>query len=219
MASYRDLTAAASDKSKLFNSIMEYFCADDAPQREERSVIILRRITEIYTGKIPPAFRQYLIHDIDETIGFLENDGLIEYDPNNGTLEPTRQAFFVYQDSIGAASLTDQADAETDEWEPLALDRNDESVKEAVKLTEELLERVRGDNGFSSSNPEKHAYIVWSLKAGLDAIKQRVPTREQVRNLLLKPMHWLGEHFSKAAIGELAKQATTALLRALGWPQ
>jgi hypothetical protein len=98
------------------------------------------------------------------------------------------------------------------EWSPLPLDRDSEAARVAISLTEELVERVRGENGFAVAEPERHSATIWSLQTGLDAIKTRRPSRSQIVTLLFTPMRWLSDKFAGAAIGELAKQALHALL-------
>ena len=98
------------------------------------------------------------------------------------------------------------------EWTPLTLERDSDTARSAIHDTTELLERVRGENGFASTEPEKHAATVWSLQAGLDAIEKRSPSLGQVKTLLLTPMRWLSDKFACAAIGELAKAAIQSLL-------
>ena len=103
-------------------------------------------------------------------------------------------------------------DEASSEWTPLTLERDSDTARSAIHNTTELLERVRGENGFASSEPEKHAATVWSLQAGLDAIENRSPSLEQVKTLLLTPMRWLSDKFAGAAIGALAKTAIQSLL-------
>lgn len=103
------------------------------------------------------------------------------------------------------------------DWAPLPLEKRDVEIAEALEKTAALADRVRGDNGFASTQPVQHRAILWSLHAGLDALKQRVPSASQVRALLLAPMKWLSENFGKAAVGEMAKEAAKAVLRAVGW--
>ncbi len=78
--------------------------------------------------------------------------------------------------------------ASEDRWEPLTLDRSSESAQAAIAATETLIEAVRGDNGFAQNEPESHASVLWSLKAGLDAIKNHLPTADQIKSLLKRPI-------------------------------
>lgn len=103
---------------------------------------------------------------------------------------------------------------EDSSWEPLPLERGTKKEELALESTEKLLERVRGDNGFAQSDPTKHEAVVWSLATGLEAIKRRSPSRDQLGSLLLRPMRWLSEKFMSSAIGELAK---TALKHIMDW--
>jgi hypothetical protein len=103
-----------------------------------------------------------------------------------------------------------------DEWSPLPLERETQASKDAIQSVETLLERVRGDNGFAVSEPEKHKSIVCSLETGLNALKNTLPTKEQLRALVVAPIKWLGARFVRAEIAELANQALQALQHWLG---
>jgi len=101
-------------------------------------------------------------------------------------------------------------------WSPLPLEREPDAVEQAIGRSEELLERVRGDNGFAATEPATHKAIIWSLQSGLEALKARLPSREQLRALLYQPIQYLAKRFGDAAIGQLAKEAGKAVLRLLG---
>ncbi|MGK7863995.1 hypothetical protein [Falsiroseomonas sp. E2-1-a4] len=102
-------------------------------------------------------------------------------------------------------------------WEPLPLDRDSYDFKSAVENTENLIERVRGDNGFAVAKPQQHAGMLWSLQTGLQALRAACPSKAQLAALLLAPMRWLVENFTKNAVGELAKQAGQQVARLIGW--
>lgn len=99
-----------------------------------------------------------------------------------------------------------------DTWSPLPLD-NDDDLRTAIAAVEAVAERVRGDNGFAANEPENHKRIVWSLSAGADALRHRVPSAQQIRALLLQPLKWVGERFLNTAIGELSKEAVKAIVK------
>jgi len=96
-------------------------------------------------------------------------------------------------------------------WEPLPLERDTPAYEDAIQAIENVVDRVKGDNGYAATQPDEHRSIVWSLEAGLDAIKNTLPTRSQVRELLLRPLKFLVAKFASAAIGELARRAAQAL--------
>lgn len=98
------------------------------------------------------------------------------------------------------------------DWSPLPLDRDD-AVRNAIEAVDAVVERVRGDNGFAATEPEDHRRVVWSLTTGVNALRDRLPSSQQVRALLLQPLKWLSERFMNAATGELAKEAVKALLK------
>jgi hypothetical protein len=216
MHDFQQLIKAASDRDALFASMMLLFLSEDGPERIEKNRLIQHRIQELSDKKIPNAFLSYLRSDIDQLISVLKEGNLIFYDSSSGTLAPTREAFVIWSvENTGAVEVSQSAKDST-EWEPLPLDLDNDLAEQAIDATEKLLERVRGENGFAATQPKQYQAITWSIQAGIDALRRRTPTLDQIRSLLIQPTKWLGVHFSKAAIGELAKQATAAILRAVG---
>lgn len=110
------------------------------------------------------------------------------------------------------ANGTDVEEDPKDGWEPLALEQDSEPAQSAIRATEALLDRVRGENGLAQTEPDRFHASVWSLQTGLDAIKKHKPSRQQIQTLLIAPIRWLTAKFSGAAIGELAKNALNAIL-------
>lgn len=98
-----------------------------------------------------------------------------------------------------------------DIWEPLPLERESEAYKEAVGKVEEATTAIAGNNGYAETEPEERERVVWSLQAGLAQIKEGLPSRSQVREMLIKPLRYIGTKFAGASIGELAKAAAKAL--------
>lgn len=108
-------------------------------------------------------------------------------------------------------------DLSAEKWEPLPVEWDDKSLDQSITAVEAVLDRVKGDNGFAVSDPVAHRRIVWSLSSALQALKEKLPSRSQIRELLLKPLNWLSESFAKTAVGELAKEAVKTVTRHLGF--
>jgi len=115
----------------------------------------------------------------------------------------------------GAASTDENEGVSNETWEPLPLEFKEPDLQEAIEIVQTTLDRVQGDNGLAAAMPEERRRVIWSLSAGLDALRQKIPSKNQVRELLLKPLNWLADIFGKGAIGELAKEAGKAVWRAV----
>ena len=70
------------------------------------------------------------------------------------------EASLYYQDKLDLES-------EAAEWSPLQLDRSTSEAKQAIEATEQLLEALRGDNGFAANEPELTTQLPGALQAAL----------------------------------------------------
>jgi hypothetical protein len=114
--------------------------------------------------------------------------------------------------SILQAASDEPGSEESDTWTPIVEDSDSLAKKEAIEAVQAVIERVTADNGFNASQPKARNSILYSLSAGLEMLKEHTPSREQVKENLLKPLKYIGDLFTKHAIGELAKKATEKLL-------
>ena len=114
------------------------------------------------------------------------------------------------------ADVNDAAKAgiQEDRWEPLKIDRDAPEFQEAAKALEEAVSTVESDNGYAASQPDERDEIVWSLKEGLVAINDKLPSYAQVRAMIIAPLRFLMKKFAETTIGEIAK---TALGKILTW--
>lgn len=99
-----------------------------------------------------------------------------------------------------------------DTWDPLPIERGAPEYQRAVSALEETVETVRGDNGYASSVPEEHSQVLASLSTGLEWIKNKLPSRTQVKSLILDTLNFLQQKFSGAVIGEVASRAAKAVV-------
>jgi len=139
------------------------------------------------------------------------------------TDEPGRGTYYEASDRAveivhgGLFSHFSGSDNAADAWEPLPLDRETPEAAEALQTIEELFERIRGENGFAVTEPQRYAAVTWSLRTGLEMLRAQSPTRDQVRSVVLSPIKWIITTFSGAALGECGKRAAAALIRWLPW--
>lgn len=100
---------------------------------------------------------------------------------------------------------------DVDVWEPLPIDRSTPEYDRAVTETEQALETIENDNGYAANEPEERDHVVWSVRAGLDAVKNGFPTLEQIQSFLLSRLKMLAAKFESTAMGIAAKSAVDAL--------
>lgn len=106
----------------------------------------------------------------------------------------------------------DERQTNADTWQPLPIDRTDESYMVMVAEAEAAIREVEQNNGYAASEPEERAGILNVMKGTLQAIKEGLPSRAVIVAGLLSPLKFLSEKFSAASIGEIAKKAVEALL-------
>jgi len=107
----------------------------------------------------------------------------------------------------------EDSDSESEKsWEPLPIDRNSPEYTEAVSKTEDALAVIEGDNGFATSFPEMRDHVVWSLGAGVNALKEGLVTQKQVDSLLITPLKWIATKFAEGLMKVAANKAIIAIL-------
>jgi hypothetical protein len=111
---------------------------------------------------------------------------------------------------------TQQAVSTEDRWEPLALDREDESFEEAVSELQETIRQVAADNGFAAEYPSERDNLVIHAQATLASAREGKVTRLQVKQHLIAAGRWLADKFSGTAIGTLGSELAKWGLRLLG---
>lgn len=109
--------------------------------------------------------------------------------------------------------LTPEERAELDAWAPLEIDRDSAEYRETVETIEEAYETIRADNGLAATHPEQRTGILASISDGIEALKQRAPSAQQLRALIVMPLQWISLTFSKSVIGEAAKKAAEKLVQ------
>jgi hypothetical protein len=99
-----------------------------------------------------------------------------------------------------------------DDWVPLPIDREATEYLEAVESLEAAIETIRADNGFAAHYPEEREEILSSLNEGLEWLRNKVPTRAQIKSALIAPLNWVAVTFGDAVTGEIAKKAAQKLV-------
>jgi hypothetical protein len=106
-----------------------------------------------------------------------------------------------------ARFLTDDERVDIDDWAPLDINRGSPEFLDAVDAIGEVLEGIRQDNGFAANYPSEKEGIVNSLSEGLEWLKQKKPSKAQIKAMILAPLRWLVGTFGNAVLGEMAKNA------------
>jgi hypothetical protein len=114
---------------------------------------------------------------------------------------------------MGGIFRTEDEQAEEAVWAPLPIDRQSEEYKGAVEAIEEAYETIRADNGLAAQFPEQRAGILASIEAGIEVLKSKMPSAQQLRGMLIVPLQWVSATFAKTVIGEVAKKAAEKLIQ------
>lgn len=136
--------------------------------------------------------------------------------PNSGEWLATALAnLSVTYDRLG---LTDEeVQADDREWEPLPLDRDSETVKQATAAVDKTIIDVEQNNGYGIQHPEERDWVLSNLKMVSERLhKAATITVGYIRAHGLNVLTRLQERFTDAAIGEIAKQASHLLVKVIG---
>ena len=119
--------------------------------------------------------------------------------------ESEKVRFFEFSASAAIYMYEKSRENTASEYEPLALDRQSPVLDEALALTEELAEKVRGNNGIET---ELRLSLANSLHFGVALLRASLPTKAQIEATIMAPLRLLAAKFALAEIGEIAKRAT-----------
>lgn len=113
-------------------------------------------------------------------------------------------------DSI-ADTQGDAADLESDSWAPLNVDRSSPEYESAVQAVDDALTAIAGDNGYAASHPDERDHVVWSLREGLTALREKLPSASQIKSMILEPLQTAINRLKDSATGLLAFAAKEAV--------
>jgi hypothetical protein len=109
--------------------------------------------------------------------------------------------------------LTEDERNELDAWSPLPIERDRTEYKETIGALEEAFDTIRADNGFAATHPEQRTGILAALEDGIQTLKSKIPSAEQLQGMILRPLRWISVTFSNTLIGESAKKAAEKLVQ------
>lgn len=98
----------------------------------------------------------------------------------------------------------------------VTLDHNSRAYRDAVDAVDKVIEAVAGDNEYGSESPEEKEAVVGALGAArklLDAVEVRISA---VQTILLPPLQYIADNFSKGAVAALGAAAVAAVMKLFG---
>lgn len=98
------------------------------------------------------------------------------------------------------------------DWKPLPLDRDNPSLKEAIKNLEKLVEEVRKDNGYAATLPQERNFVLNDLSQGLATLKEDKETSATfIRDKIIANLKRIAVRFKAGAKHVLAKAIVDGL--------
>jgi hypothetical protein len=108
----------------------------------------------------------------------------------------------------------DEDDLEIDEWAPLELDRSESELMAVIESVDDVVEKVRGVNGYADNMPQERAFTLESLTAFSQTLKESAATSASyIRRFAIEPIGILSRRFAKGTI-ELTIAAAKEALKA-----
>lgn len=99
------------------------------------------------------------------------------------------------------------------EWEPLPLDRKDESLQNAIAALDDAIREIRADNGYAANFPEERNFVVDALDAASKKLKSAqticVP---YLRQYVIQPLTLVLQRFKGAALSIVSTAAREAMI-------
>jgi len=130
-----------------------------------------------------------------------------------------RSALRSVNDSFDELKLTpDDFEARDSVWEPIPLNRSDDTLVAATAAVDAAIDAAESDNGYAVHAPGEREYVVSSLKSFSDILKNKAQvTALQIKTFAIEPLTRLIRRFGPAALGvtaDAAKQAIFEWLKA-----
>jgi hypothetical protein len=98
------------------------------------------------------------------------------------------------------------------DWEPLPLDRDESTLITAIAAVDDVIEHIRGDNGYAENLPEERAFILDGLTILAARLKgSGTVSAPFIRTYGIEPLMKLARRFGTAAIGVVAVAAAEAI--------
>ena len=117
-----------------------------------------------------------------------------------------RQAIPIENETSDAAGDIE----DSDEWEPLPIDRTTSEYKNIVEAVNDAIEKIEADNGYAANKPEERDNVVWSLRQGIAAIREMAPSLAHVRALIMAPLNSAIKTLKESVLGVAAMVAREA---------
>lgn len=105
----------------------------------------------------------------------------------------------------------------TDVWEPLRLERSNQSFAETIEGVEKSIREIAADNGFSSAYPDERDNLISHANATLESAKEGKVTKRQIREHFIAAGKWIAKKFVGTSIGALGVELAKLGLKLLGF--
>jgi hypothetical protein len=149
----------------------------------------------------------------------ITREGILAAEAHNNNPHGHIRYFAAYGDEAlddiagpDATWLTPDERNTEDVWSPLDIDRDNPLFFDAISKLEDAVEKIRGDNGFATTQPEIRNSILDTLEDGLIWLKEKAPSRAQIFQKILDPLRFIAGKFRDAVIGVSAKSAVDAIV-------
>lgn len=115
------------------------------------------------------------------------------------------------------------SDFEVDEWAPIQIDISEAELQAVITSVDDVVEQVRGDNGYAEHVPQERSFVNDSLSAFSNTLKNAASTSlPYIRKFAFEPLTILSKRFAKTAIEisiNAAKEAIKSWLtkHGFGW--
>jgi len=111
-------------------------------------------------------------------------------------------------------------ESDSDEWQPLPLERGSEELNEAIQSLDRLINEIRADNGYAVVEPGERDYVIETLSNASNHLKHATTvTLPYLRTYVFEPLAIVAKRFKDAAISlsaTAAKEAVIELIKQYG---
>jgi hypothetical protein len=169
-----------------------------------------RKISADYLRRIGTKDR-YTFSIAPEGIKFVEMELLRKGSPISYFQEQGEDSL-IYVAGLESPFMTEEERRSLDDnWRPIEIDRGESVYEEAEQAVDAALTAIEQDNEFAARMPEERTGILQTMRDGFEWLKEKSPTKRQLKDMLILPLNWIITNFSQTVMGEIAKKAAEKL--------
>lgn len=118
----------------------------------------------------------------------------------------------IYQQKAKLKIVDEDFEEPEREWEPIPLDRSDATLDATIQKVDDVIEKLRGDNGYAVTQGEEKRHVLDGLTAFSHTLKNAASVSlPYVRTYAINPLQTMIRRFGKAVPGVAAGVALEAL--------